>query len=457
MRKCCFGIGAAVALGLWTVPALAQPTGVTGYEAIEIQPLPGHSVTAVDGLDDLGRVLAHSNVIPSTPVVWINGETFVIPPPAGYGQPKGGDIGSGGVIVGFATKVGESFPTPVAWVMGEGVFALDLVEGTAFGTARSVDDRRWPNCMIGGRCNGGVDYATIWRGIIASQVGPARSEIDAVNNQGEAVGAAYNQQGVQRPVLWLANGQIIDVGGEPSDARGTASGINNWSEVIGHIPDARRPFRWFNGHTTLLPKLYPCNTVGDAWAINDDGSIAGRDGRPDCGGSYAMIWERRSPLEQDPPDYVPFDLNNHIPLHPDVTLLDAKDINDAGQMAVYGENAEGKDRGYLVTPYLFEMADPQPGRAGRINTIRVTGLQPDQRVVLVWGLRGGAQKIKSDCPGGTLLISDPHVLPAVHADANGVATITMRVPLTARGRSIRMQAIAPIECQISHTVTWTFE
>ncbi len=152
-----------------------------------------------------------------------------------------------------------------------------------------------------------------------------------------------------------------------------------------------------------------------------------------------------------------FDLNVVIPLYPGVTPVRAIDINDAGQIAPYGELASGDGLGFLVTPYLFEMADPVPGRAGVVNTVTVTILHPNQRVLLAYGTREGAQKIRPDCAGGTLLIRDPHTLPAVCANSNGVATITVNVPQIARGRTIRLQAIAPFECQISHTVTWTFE
>ena len=142
---------------------------------------------------------------------------------------------------------------------------------------------------------------------------------------------------------------------------------------------------------------------------------------------------------------------------PDLTLIQGEDINDADQIAAYGKLASGQGRGFLVTPDLFEMSYPVPGRAGTQNTMTIMGLQPNQSVHLVWGTREGAQKIHGGCPGGTLLIRDPQALPAMRADANGVATITVNVPLIARGRTVRLQAVAPIECQISHTVTWTFE
>ena len=203
---------------------------------------------------------------------------------------------------------------------------------------------------------------------------------------------------------------------------------------------------------TELPTFRSCFVT--AKAINNLGLIVGEENMDDrCrnGQEHAVAWEDVGQ------GYIEYDLNDFTPRHADVTLRQADDVNDAGQMAVYGQLANGSGRGFLVTPYLFEMSDPVPGRAGELNTIMVTGLQPDQRVILVWGTREGAQRIKPDCAGGTLLIRDPQSSPIVRADQSGVATITVNVPQAARGRTIRMQALAPFECEISHTVTWTFE
>jgi len=456
MRSVSAVVGAAVAFGLWGLQALAQPTGVTGYEVIEIPPLPGHSSTWPAGLDNLGRFLALSNTTPGERIVWINGETFVVPSVPGYGVFQCNDIGSGGVVVGRASPLQGLSHRAVAWTASGEIRLLDLIPGTDANTARSVDDRPWPNSRIAGDCGITINYATTWRGTSPTQVGGARSGANAINNFGHAVGAARNQEGVSRPTLWR-DGQTIDVGGEPLDQSGSATAVNDWTEVVGNLSNIRRPFRWFNGYTALLPKLHSCNAIGEAWAVNSAGLIAGQDGDAPCESLHAMIWERLTSRAQVPPEYAVFDLSNYIPRHPDVELLDAKDINDAGQMAVFGEYDDGRERGFLVTPYLFEMSDPVPGRAGVQNAITVTGLQPNQRVLLAYGTREGAHKIHPSCPGGTLLIRDPQTSPIVRANANGLATITVNVPQAARGRTIRMQAIAPFECEISHTVTWTFE
>ncbi len=68
-----------------------------------------------------------------------------------------------------------------------------------------------------------------------------------------------------------------------------------------------------------------------------------------------------------------------------------------------------------------------------------------------------AQTIRATCLGGALLIRDPQTSQVVCGDSNGIATINVIVPPSARGRTIRIQAVAPFKCDISHTVTWTFE
>ncbi len=442
---------AATLCGLtFDLAVMAQPAGVTGYEVTSLGVAPGQTTSNVQGIDDFARVVGKSGSLFSTPFVWINGEMIVIPAPEGYQRPMVNGIGDGGVVTGRATLLESSVFHPIVWTAQSGTHVLDLLPGMTRGSAHSPDNQPWPLTQIGGYCNSGSDYATMWRGTEAMQMGGPRSSLGPINALGHAVGVAQNQQGVSRPTLWR-DGQMIDVGGEPLDAAGGASDINHFDEVVAHL-EGVGPFRWFNGERTELPSLGQCSS--SAFAINSGGLIAGESNPdPRCanGQEHAVVWEPRGV------DFVLFNLNDWIPRHPGLRLASSKDLNDAGQMAVFGEYDDGRERGFLVTPYLFEMSDPVPGRAGTMNTITVAGLQPNQRVLLAYGTHEGAQKIRPSCPGGTLIIRDPRALPAVRADANGVATITLNVPLAARGRTVRLQAVAPIECEISHTLTWTFE
>ncbi|MCC6906491.1 MAG: hypothetical protein IT430_00990 [Phycisphaerales bacterium] len=430
--------------------AAAQPSGVIGYDVIEIRPLEGHSSTSAEAMDDFGRFLILSNTTPGTYFVWINGDTLVVPPVPGFDRFGCADIGAGGVVVGYAIPSQGLAWRAVAWTVSQGIHLLPPIPGTDSSEAHAVDDRPWPHCRSTGISGAVVTYSTVWQGEQPIRVGAERSWADAINNLGHVVGTERNQLGVTRPTLWR-DGQSIDVGGEPFDQGGSATAVNDWTEVVGSI-QLFGAFHWSNGVRRSLPRIGTCGA--SPWAINNLGVVAGESNPdPRCinGQQHAVIWERVNS------EFTVHDLNDWIPRYSDLRLVSAKDINDAGQMAVVGEYDDGRQRALLVTPYRFELSNPVPGRAGRKNTVTITGLQPDQRVVLVWGTQEGAQKIRPTCPGGTLLIRDPHALPMVRADENGVATFTTFIPPYARGRTIRMQAIAPFECEISHTVTWTFE
>lgn len=164
---------------LWMMPGarstIAQPTGVRAFEVIDVGVVPGESVSGVQGLDDFARVAGESGRVFPIPFAWIDGELLLIPAPSGYERPRVTDIGSGPVVSGRATRSGSPDWHPVLWTATQGIFILNLVPGTTVGSARSVDDRRWPLASSAGVCNAGVDYATTWRGLSARQVGGPRS------------------------------------------------------------------------------------------------------------------------------------------------------------------------------------------------------------------------------------------------------------------------------------------
>ncbi len=443
--------GVAILLHATGVPGLAQPTGVTAYEVTSIGVLEGHRGSFVEELDEFARIVAWSRASSGQTysVLWINGELFTpTVPPGGETGNFSGISPSSGMVVGSSLVNDRS--RPAAWKIGVGSTLLSLLNGSVNCYTGTANDAGWivGGCTVASR-------SALWPrldppidlGSLGNQFGVEGA--NDINELGEIVGRSSNAQRITRPYLWR-NGQMIDIGGEPTDQWGFAYGINNLTEVVGYSSTRRRGFYWFEGQLTDLLEPHPLGGIPKPQSINDGGVVVGTATNREGSGPTAVAWDKSQA-------FVPIDLNDHIPRHADVTLVTADDVNEAGQIAAFGEYDDGRERGMLVTPYLFEMSNPAPGRAGTQNTITITGLAPNQRVHLVWGTREGAQKIHGGCPGGTLLIRDPQALPAVRADANGVATITVNVPLIARGRTIRMQAIAPFECEISHTVTWTFE
>jgi len=297
---------------------------------------------------------------------------------------------------------------------------------------------------------------TVWRVFIYQY--EEHCVFDTVANEhNEMVGGDWDHAYIYKPIskdppTWERTEIFPDV----DDVYG--NDINNNTEVVGEYID-RDAFYWHDEVLTVLPELNPCGYWYTVYSISDTGLIGG--GGPGCdqysGGGH--LWERTSPLGQLPHEFEVYAINDYLPRQPDISIQRPYDINTAGQMATSGINAHEEDVHYLVTPYLFNMSDPSPGIAGQVNTVTVTNLVPGQLARLTWGTRKGAQPINKNCLGGLVLIRDAHTHASFRAtaDSTGTATFSIFVAESASGKKIRYQAIAPNECQISHTVEYIFE
>ncbi len=126
---------------------LAQPIGVTGYEAVWLEALGGSE------LDDFGRALGSTAGDPhALPAVWINGRVFALPVPDGYKWASGDAISpTTGFVVG-----GTSTPwDPIAWRAGKPFILANLGGGEC--SANGVNDSGWAV----GNCNG-PNRAPLW-------------------------------------------------------------------------------------------------------------------------------------------------------------------------------------------------------------------------------------------------------------------------------------------------------
>lgn len=97
---------------------------------------------------------------------------------------------------------------------------------------------------------------------------------EAINSQGQIVGIAYTTQGMDRPVVWQADGTIADL------PIGTASGgraidINDNGDIIGELRDVG-PVLWRGGVLYRLAELLPAElqlNLTRAVSINNAGQI----------------------------------------------------------------------------------------------------------------------------------------------------------------------------------------
>lgn len=431
---------------------LALPDGVTGYETIPLGILDGYNQSNVSALDEYARVVG-SVGNPTPPLlgtIWINGVLYPLPALPGATRPSANYISSTSGLIGGGMLVGDRGQGAL-WKLGRGVVLLENYQG-GWCSVQGVNDAGWAS----GSCGvvGTVPVAWVRAGspfLLGHLGGGGAGGASDINELNEIIGRSQNADRVSRPFLWR-DGVMIDIGrADPRDESGVAR-INNNSEVIG-IDDLYRNwgYLWRDGERTYLPEAYPCDFPPRARGLNDRGIVVGLSASDGCGKVRATVFDMNK-MEA-------WIVDEH--LHGewgDFVFYEVNDVNNAGQMAMSGEYPGERPQAYLTTPYRFNLSRPAPGRAGEVNTIRVTNLDPGQQVHLVWGSGPGALRIRDDCDGATVLIHDAKtVRTPVIADADGVAVFTLRVNPDAAGRTFRLQAIAADECQISHTVTWTFE
>ena len=209
----------------------------------------------------------------------------------------------------------------------------------------------------------------------------------AIDDAGDVVGSAVTKDGSNHPFLY-SNGKMTDLGtlGSPDGNSwwNSAQGINNSGVITGTSYDAQGNFfgfLWSNGKMTKMGTLggpwsqaYAINNAGQVTGIaykkngNAHGFITNSKGKlKDLGvfaGKYSTVWGFGindagvvvgQSTYQD--TYHAFvydgkikDLNKLIPKNSGWVLLDARGINNAGQIICTGTNSAGSEHAILLTP-----------------------------------------------------------------------------------------------------------
>lgn len=113
----------------------------------------------------------------------------------------------------------------------------------------------------------------------------------SLNDNGDVAGWGkkideHLQDDVRRAFLWT-NGKMIDLGVLPGRTESFAHSVNDAKQVVGSSWDFGSngaPFIWQNGVMTNLNDLVPPEfTIASAWAINNEGMIAGSGNGADGG------------------------------------------------------------------------------------------------------------------------------------------------------------------------------
>jgi probable HAF family extracellular repeat protein len=174
-----------------------------------------------------------------------------------------------------------------------------------------------------------------------------------INEQGQIVGIsgicdqAVGRHTAKHALLWDKDGNIIDLGNLGAPWWNTPTNINQRGDVVGFAGDPAFPegdilhaFIWTaKDGIQPLPAL-PGHTDSEAYGINEKRQVVGISCDSDFVDCRAVMWE----------DGVVKDLNDYKPATYPGRLEQAKDINEAGEIAGRSIDPAGVRRAFLATP-----------------------------------------------------------------------------------------------------------
>jgi probable HAF family extracellular repeat protein len=306
-------------------------------------------------------------------VLWQNGRITDLGtlPEGGY-ESFANAVNSGGQVVGWAENTIPDpnslsgpgfFPTQTRAFLWEGGVMQDLGtlgSGTdavaqfinergqvvGYSYASSAPNTSCPSFLplatgsfIWDKKNGMTDLGTL---------GGTCTIAEGLNNNGTVVGAYVNDNQIEHGFLW-ENGSIHDLGGTLGGNDTGAEGINDHGVIAG--------FAYLAGNTTFHAALWrQVGKITDlgvlrgdqcsfASSINAKTQIVGASITDECtfdDNTRAFLWEGGSI----------FDLNTLIPAGSALHLQWARGINDRGEIAGTGLDAEGNVHAFLLIPLI---------------------------------------------------------------------------------------------------------
>lgn len=316
---------ASICLAILTFVLAATASGVTQYTITDLGAL-GGDWSAAKGINDHGQIVGCAETADGVKhaFLWQGGTMVNVGLPGEYAS-CAHDINESGQVVGdhwTAEGVGSAFlldnGTTTLLGTGEGVFSQ----------ARAINASRQ---IVGWVDNPhGSQDAFLWQdGVmtVLGVLGGGGTEAYGINDSGWIVGTAIAPAAWWHACLWLpeAPDSPIDLG-TLGGSFSRAHDINSAGQVIGGayvVGDVQHAFLWEDG---------TMHDLGVPWAkgINDLGQVLGS----------SKLWENG----------VECNLNDLIPAGCGWTVVDAVDVNNAGQIVGYGINPDGASHAFLLTP-----------------------------------------------------------------------------------------------------------
>jgi uncharacterized delta-60 repeat protein len=338
-------------------------------------------------------------------------------------------INAAGVVVGSAQNASATNDYVAYSYDGSTVTSLGTLGG-ASSTAYAVNDS---GVVVGDSfLAGGIaspQHAFVYQNGSMTDLGtlggPSAdlSSAYAINNAGQIAGVSFVTTGEQHAFLRTGT-TLRDLGTLSGGNFSAAFGINEAGQVVGRsnaaIPGGDSDFAFlFDGATmTSLGTL-----AGDASSlardINNSGQVVGASVKSDTD-QRAFVYAAGTGMQ---------DLNAMIPAGSGWTLLEAKSINDTGQIVGTGR-LNGTTRGFLLNPVPADavvptaaISAPAPADGAAAATITVT--YTDDQAVSVASIDGNDLTVTG--PSGPLAVTLVSTAPTTDA-ASVVATYAAAAP-----------------------------
>ncbi len=452
-----FLLAASFALAARTAATAQEPYR---YAIINVGDIGGNGTDA-SAINNSGIVVGHTiDLITGTleAYVWIDGDSRYLEHLPNADITLASDINDRGDVVGRGHNESGTHRA-LLWVGGEGA-PLDLgTLGRTYAMANGVSSD--------GKVVGAVGQTGVWANpflwvdgemTALGDFGQPDGFAESINDRDQIVGAAAGSEfsGV-RAFLW-ENAELINLGSLLSNRQSHATDINESELIVGSaqvLDSTSRAVIWRNRNIINIHN----DTIGYesfAYAVNELGQVVGGLVVDDFPLEFgAFLYEGSGPM---------VNLATLLPPRHNWLRLEAGyDINDHGEIVGRAYRRGSQERhGYLVTPVhpTLTLQGPQPGRAGTLNGLRVTGCTPGARITFYYSTHGGGTLVPgcNHTDGVTLQLDDPIQIGSAVANQNGIATLTRFVPTGARNLGdVLIQAVQQNGCRISQLVVKRFE
>ncbi len=360
-------LAAALAVGSIARPVSAQIP--CGYKVSAIIKGPycapfGYPTTIPGAIAEDGTVVGFYNVCTigsSAPFRWTEQSGLMtLSVPFGYSSGSAWAIDDQtGWIAGAMTPTGLNNPTAVVW-MGNTPIDLGTLPGGNYSQASGACGGRvvgeWGNDVTG---NPGLQ-AFLWQDGVMRDLGPdlgtPRGEAHDVNRRGQVVGWMGQSFLIDSHAFIWQDGETVDLGVIPGGFTAYALAVNDQepAQVVGtgQVPQdgftfgVARPFLW-DGTRLINLGILPGHDHCGASDIGAYNGIIQIVGAVSGGGNSAFVWQ----------EGVMTDLNDLIPLEAGVHVDIAHGINNAGQIACEGTDANADVVGIVLDPIEPPLGD----------------------------------------------------------------------------------------------------